>query len=346
MPRCPPPRSVAGSSSTSPSAATRSCPAPAWCPAGDQTLLFTNSGMVQFKDVFRGVEQRSYTRAVDVQRCLRVAGKHNDFEEVGRTPRHHTLFEMLGNWSFGDYFKRDAIHWAWDFLTRDMGIPADRLAATTYTDDEEAWVDLAGRDRPAAGADGSLGRCRPRRRQELLADGRDRARAGPAARSTTTVGRTSRRAPSACPITASTAPAGWRSGTWCSWSSTSARRGGHRCRSRASTPGMGLERLASVVQGVAHQLRHGPVHAHPGPDARAAGPRSGRLRVRALQLPGHRRPLPGHHVPHRGRRAAVQRGSGLRPAAHRAARGPSRPAAGPPRAVPGPDRHGRHRVHG
>ncbi|HEX5149134.1 MAG TPA: alanine--tRNA ligase, partial [Candidatus Limnocylindrales bacterium] len=89
--------------------------------------------------VFTGAETRSYTRAVDVQRCLRVAGKHNDFEEVGRTPRHHTLFEMLGNWSFGDYFKREAIHWAWDFLTRDLGIPGDRLAATTYTDDDVAW---------------------------------------------------------------------------------------------------------------------------------------------------------------------------------------------------------------
>ncbi len=109
-------------------------------PAGDATLLFTNSGMVQFKDVLIGAETRSYTRAVDYQRCLRVAGKHNDFEEVGRTPRHHTFFEMLGNWSFGDYFKREAIHFAWDLLTREFGIPADRLAATTYTDDEVAWA--------------------------------------------------------------------------------------------------------------------------------------------------------------------------------------------------------------
>ena len=115
-------------------------PSASLVPAGDQTLLFTNSGMVQFKDVFRGVETRSYSRAVDSQRCLRVAGKHNDFEEVGRTPRHHTLFEMLGNWSFGDYFKREAIHWAWEFLTQDLGIPTDRLAATTYTDDEESWA--------------------------------------------------------------------------------------------------------------------------------------------------------------------------------------------------------------
>ena len=114
-------------------------PSASLVPAGDATLLFTNSGMVQFKDVLIGAETRSYTRAVDYQRCLRVAGKHNDFEEVGRTPRHHTLFEMLGNWSFGDYFKREAIHWAWDFLTRDLGIPGDRLAATTYSDDEVAW---------------------------------------------------------------------------------------------------------------------------------------------------------------------------------------------------------------
>ena len=108
-------------------------------PAGDATLLFTNSGMVQFKDVLIGAETRSYTRAVDYQRVLRVAGKHNDFEEVGRTTRHNTFFEMLGNWSFGDYFKREAIHFAWGFLTEDLGIPADRLAATTYTDDEVAW---------------------------------------------------------------------------------------------------------------------------------------------------------------------------------------------------------------
>ncbi|HTS14968.1 MAG TPA: alanine--tRNA ligase, partial [Candidatus Sulfotelmatobacter sp.] len=122
-------------------------PSASLVPAGDQTLLFTNSGMVQFKDVFTGVETRSYRRAVDYQRCLRVAGKHNDFEEVGRTPRHHTLFEMLGNWSFGDYFKREAIHFAWDFLTGEMGIPEERLAATTYRDDAVAqavWRDEIG----------------------------------------------------------------------------------------------------------------------------------------------------------------------------------------------------------
>ncbi|HXX62007.1 MAG TPA: alanine--tRNA ligase [Candidatus Sulfotelmatobacter sp.] len=122
-------------------------PSASLVPAGDRTLLFTNSGMVQFKNVFTGVETRSYKRAVDYQRCLRVAGKHNDFEEVGRTPRHHTLFEMLGNWSFGDYFKREAIHWAWELLTQEFGIPAERLAATTYKDDDVAravWRDEIG----------------------------------------------------------------------------------------------------------------------------------------------------------------------------------------------------------
>ena len=122
-------------------------PSASLVPAGDQTLLFANSGMVQFKDALTGAEKRSYTRAVDYQRCLRVAGKHNDFEEVGRTPRHHTFFEMLGNWSFGDYFKREAIHWAWELLTKDFGIPPERLAATTYTTDDtafEIWRDEIG----------------------------------------------------------------------------------------------------------------------------------------------------------------------------------------------------------
>ena len=114
-------------------------PSASLVPAGDQTLLFTNSGMVQFKDVLTGREKRSYVRATDYQRCLRVAGKHNDFEEVGRTTRHHTFFEMLGNWSFGDYFKRDAIHWAWELLTEVYQIPGERLAATVYRDDDEAY---------------------------------------------------------------------------------------------------------------------------------------------------------------------------------------------------------------
>ncbi|MDX1486752.1 MAG: alanine--tRNA ligase-related protein, partial [Acidiferrobacterales bacterium] len=116
-------------------------------PANDPTLLFTNAGMVQFKDVFLGKDKRPYKRATTAQRCLRVGGKHNDLENVGYTARHHTFFEMLGNFSFGDYFKRDAIRFAWELLTKDYGLSADRLWATVYEDDDEAakvWLNEIG----------------------------------------------------------------------------------------------------------------------------------------------------------------------------------------------------------
>ena len=111
-------------------------------PGNDPTLLFTNAGMVQFKDVFVGQDQRSYTRATSSQRCVRAGGKHNDLENVGYTARHHTFFEMLGNFSFGDYFKRDAIQYAWEFLTgkKWMNIPADKLTVTVYAEDDEAFA--------------------------------------------------------------------------------------------------------------------------------------------------------------------------------------------------------------
>jgi len=108
-------------------------------PANDPTLLFTNAGMVQFKDVFLGKEQRPYRRAVTAQRCVRAGGKHNDLENVGYTARHHTFFEMLGNFSFGDYFKRDAIRYAWEFVTAELGLPPDRLWITVYETDDEAF---------------------------------------------------------------------------------------------------------------------------------------------------------------------------------------------------------------
>jgi alanyl-tRNA synthetase len=115
-------------------------PSSSLVPANDPTLLFTNSGMVQFKEVFLGTDKRSYVRAADVQRCLRAGGKHNDLENVGYTTRHHTFFEMLGNWSFGDYFKREAIAFAWELLTKVYGLPADKLWVTVYHTDDEAYA--------------------------------------------------------------------------------------------------------------------------------------------------------------------------------------------------------------
>ena len=149
-------------------------------PANDPTLLFTNAGMVQFKDVFTGKDKRAYVRAVSSQRCVRAGGKHNDLENVGYTARHHTFFEMLGNFSFGDYFKRDAIKFAWEFVTgaKWLGIDPARLMVTVYhTDDEafEVWHKVVGLpferivrigDKPEGGSDnfwqmGDTGPCGP-----------------------------------------------------------------------------------------------------------------------------------------------------------------------------------------
>ncbi len=116
-------------------------------PRNDPTLMFANSGMVQFKNVFTGVEKRPYTRATTAQKCVRAGGKHNDLDNVGYTARHHTFFEMLGNFSFGDYFKPNAIEWAWDLVTREYGLPKDKLSVTVYSEDDEAhalWKKIAG----------------------------------------------------------------------------------------------------------------------------------------------------------------------------------------------------------
>src|SRR6056300_267622 len=115
-------------------------------PDNDPTLMFANSGMVQFKNVFTGLEQRSYTRATTSQKCVRAGGKHNDLENVGFTTRHHTFFEMLGNFSFGDYFKEEAIYFAWDLITKKYEINQDKLLVTIYHDDEQAekfWKKIA-----------------------------------------------------------------------------------------------------------------------------------------------------------------------------------------------------------
>jgi alanyl-tRNA synthetase len=108
-------------------------------PQEDPTLLFINAGMVQFKRVFLGEEKRNYVRATTSQKCVRAGGKHNDLENVGYTARHHTFFEMLGNFSFGDYFKEGAIEFAWDLLTNGYGLPADKLWASVYLDDDDAY---------------------------------------------------------------------------------------------------------------------------------------------------------------------------------------------------------------
>src|SRR6201994_2118638 len=116
-------------------------------PANDPTLLFTNAGMNQFKDVFLGLEKRDYNRATTAQKCVRAGGKHNDLDNVGYTARHHTFFEMLGNFSFGDYFKELAIPYAWELVTKDYGLPKDKLLVTVYSEDDDAaaiWKKVAG----------------------------------------------------------------------------------------------------------------------------------------------------------------------------------------------------------
>jgi alanyl-tRNA synthetase len=158
-------------------------------PRNDPTLMFTNAGMVQFKNVFTGVEKRPYNRAVTAQKCVRAGGKHNDLDNVGYTARHHTFFEMLGNFSFGDYFKDRAIELAWNLVTREFGLPKDRLTATVYIDDDEAfnlWKKIAGlpesRIIRIAGADnfwamGDTGPCGPC--SEIFFDHGDKIPGGP-----------------------------------------------------------------------------------------------------------------------------------------------------------------------
>ena len=273
MSSCPPPRSVAiprvlrgarphGRAQREPRAGGRP----------DAAVHQQRHGPVQGR--VPGCREPLVHRAVDVQRCLRVAGKHNDFEEVGRTPRHHTLFEMLGNWSFGDYFKREAIHWAWELPDEVYGIPGDRLAATTYTDDAGGVGRSGGTRSGCHRSAWPLGRCRPRRRQELLADGRHRTvramQRDPLRPGCPPVGRPRLRPrPQRAlpPLAGDLEPGvhGVRPAT--------RGEGTAAVQERRHRAGAGTARLGAP--GRRHELRHGPVHAHPRPDAGAAGPRSG-----------------------------------------------------------------------
>ena len=321
-------------------------PAAALLARDDPTLLFVNSGMAPFKRVLTGEEKRDYVRAVDSQPCLRVAGKHNDFEEVGRTPRHQTLFEMLGNWSFGDYFKRDAIHWAWEYLTQELGLPPERVAATVYTDDEEAhriwadeiglpperlvrWGNIAEGDEKNFWRMGDTGPCGPC--SELHYD-----RGAELSEGEHCIPDHSEHCPRWLEV----------------WNLVFMEF--DRAADGTLTPlpfksvdtGMGLERMASVVQGV--DSNYGTDLFTPiierlaefiGHDPRDSG-------VRALQLPGRRRPLARHDLPHRRGRGAVERGRGLRPAPDHATSRAPRPADGHQGAIPAPDLRGGGRPHG
>ncbi len=227
-------------------------------PANDPTLLFTNAGMNQFKDLFLGAEKRDYTRATTSQKCVRAGGKHNDLENVGFTRRHHTFFEMLGNFSFGDYFKRDAIRFAWELVT-EPGVVRDSQGPALRDDFRRAAAGRSARRRGRAvlarsrRAQGAHRRVRPE--GQLLADGRDRARAGRVRRSSTTWGSRPPRRPASISPSARTMPATSRSGTWSSCSSTAP-----RCRGSASEVELQADAAAQALDRYGH-----------GPGARGGG---------------------------------------------------------------------------
>ena len=212
-------------------------------PRNDPTLMFTNAGMVQFKNVFTGLEKRPYARAVTAQKCVRAGGKHNDLDNVGYTARHHTFFEMLGNFSFGDYFKERAIELAWELVTKEYALPKDRLLFTVYVDDDDAF-NLYEEDHRAARTPKSCASPAP----TISGRWATPAPAAPARRSSTIMVSTFPAARPARPTPRATASS--RSGTSssCSTSSSPAASALDLPRPSIDT-GMGLERIAAVLQG-------------------------------------------------------------------------------------------------
>ena len=303
-------------------------------PQDDPTLLFTNAGMNQFKDVFLGTGRRDYTRAADTQKCIRVSGKHNDLEEVGRDTYHHTFFEMLGNWSFGDYFKEEAIAWAWELLTEVWKLPKERLWVTVFEGDP----------------DGQAAR-RRRGRARLDRDGwRPEASACCTSATRTTSGRWANRAlRSRAPRSTSTAAAGHEPADGADrkigvnagnerfmeiWNLVFIQFNRNADGSLEPLPaqhvdtGMGFERVVGVLQGKTQQLRHGRVPPHlrrDREDHRQDVP--GRARERdGRRVPRHRRPRARADFRDRRRRAAVERRPRLRAPAPAPARGALRHA--------------------
>ena len=288
-------------------------------PRNDPTLMFTNAGMVQFKNVFTGLEKRPYQRAATSQKCVRAGGKHNDLDNVGYTARHHTFFEMLGNFSFGDYFKDRAIELAWNLVTKEFGLPKDKLTATVYIDDDQAfdlWKKIAGlpefADHPH------------RRLRQLLADGRHRPVRAVLGNLLRPRRQDSRRA--ARQRRTPTATASSRSGISCSCSSSSCR------AAQRNRPAAALDRHRHGARahrrgaaGHPRQLFDRPV---PRADRRHRRTDQGFARRRAEGLaPRHRRSSARLGVPDRRRRAAVERGPRLCAPPHHAPRHAPRRAA-------------------
>jgi alanyl-tRNA synthetase len=279
-------------------------------PRNDPTLMFVNSGMVQFKNVFTGQERRPYSRATTAQKCVRAGGKHNDLDNVGYTARHHTFFEMLGNFSFGDYFKDVAIEYAWELLTKDFGIDKSRLLVTVFNEDDDAariWKKVAGlpddRIIPIATSDnfwrmGDTGPCGPC--SEIFYDHGPEIPGGPPG-SPDEDGDRFIEIWNLVFMQFLEGPPGTRV----------------PLPSPSIDTGMGLERFAAILQGKHDNYDTDTLRIDPG-QRRGHRPGSGRSVPR--QPPRHRRPPAQLGVPHRRWRSSIQRGPRLCASPHHAPR--------------------------